>query len=95
MTQPEDMPTAVTREDALALLEAIGTGRPDRELIPLVSAMTTHDDEQTFAILRGACNEMSPPTQLASLLETAGLVSMDEAFEALKSRRDATRKAVQ
>lgn len=77
-----------TREEALGLLEAIGSGRPDRELVPIVKAMTTHDDEQTFAIMRGSGNEMSLPAQLASLLEATGLVTMDEAFDALKIRRE-------
>lgn len=89
----QDTATAViaTREEALGVLEAIGAGRPESELIPFVRAMTSHDDEQTFAVMRGSGNEMSVPTQLASLLEATGLVSMDEAFAALKTRREITR----
>lgn len=89
MAQYTHMSFIATREEALGLLEAIGAGRREIELIPFVKAMTSHDDEQTFAVIRGSSNEMSVPTQLASLLEATGLVSMDEAFAALRTRREA------
>ncbi|MGN7126807.1 hypothetical protein [Methylorubrum thiocyanatum] len=82
-------PVVTERADALVLLEAIREGVPDTEFAPFVRAMTSHDDEQTFAIMRGSGNEMSLPTQLASLLEGAGLITMEEAIEAAVAGRRA------
>ncbi|WP_066922491.1 hypothetical protein [Methylobacterium sp. CCH5-D2] len=83
-----DLPTLVTRrEEALTLLEAIASGVDERELAPFVAALTTVEDEQALAIMRGSGNEMSVRVQLGAMLADAELVTNAEVFAALDARR--------
>lgn len=83
-----DLPALVIqREDAVTLLQAIAAGVDERELSPFVTALTTAEDEQAVAIMRGSGNEMPLRVQLGALLAEAGLVTGDEAFQALDARR--------
>ncbi|TFZ55365.1 hypothetical protein E4V01_22600 [Methylorubrum sp. Q1] len=90
-----DLPALVTqREEAVTLLDAIAAGIDERELAPFVSALTTAEDEQAVAIMRGSGNETSLRVQLGALLTEAGLVSEDEVFQAFDARRARARGAV-
>jgi hypothetical protein len=90
-----DLPALVTqREDALILLEALAAGVDEREFAPFVSALTSPEDEQAVAIMRGSGNEMSMRVHLGALLAGAGLVSNDEVFQALDARRARAKGAV-
>ena len=83
-----DLPALVTqREDALTLLEAVASGVDEREFAPFVTALTSPEDEQAVAIMRGSGNEMSMRVQLGALLSGAGLVTNEEVFQALDARR--------
>ena len=83
-----DLPALVTqREEAVTLLQAIAEGVDERELAPFVSALTTAEDEQAVAIMRGSGNEVSLRVHLGVMLTDAGLVTQDEVFAALDARR--------
>lgn len=90
-----DLPPLVTRrEDALTLLDAVASGVDEGEFAPFVRALTTPEDEQAVAIMRGSANEMSPPVHLGALLAAAGLVTNGEVFQALDARRARAKGAV-
>ena len=82
------LPALVTqREEALILLQAIGEGVDERELAPFVSALTSPENEQALAIMRGSGNEMSVRVALGAMLAEAGLITEAEAFAALTPGR--------
>ena len=75
------LPVLVTqREEALILLQAIAEGVDERELAPFVSALTSPENEQALAIMRGSGNEMSVRVALGAMLAEAGLITEAEAL---------------
>ena len=85
------LPALVTqREEALILLQAIAEGVDERELAPFVSALTSPENEQALAIMRGSGNEMSVRVALGAMLAEAGLITEAEYFAAFDARRAQT-----
>ena len=73
-----DMNSPINRESVRILLDSFLADRDESIFLPAIGAMLTPDDADTFAIMQGSGNEMSPFDQFLHLSEQRGFLKTEE-----------------